>query len=101
MINNGDIADENINEVEYNGARASLKWQIADDWDALLAVAYQKIDGEGVFYQTPNGSDSGCGVLVGGVLPQNCPQSTQRLKPLEVTIFNDGLHRGRVHQLRR
>ncbi len=90
VINNGNIAKENINEVEYNGARASFKLQIADDWDALLAVAYQRIDGEGVFYQTPNGSDSGCGVVVGGVLPQDCPQSTQRLDPLEVTIFNEG-----------
>jgi outer membrane receptor protein involved in Fe transport len=90
VINNGAIAKENINEVEYNGARASFKLQIADDWDALLAVAYQRIDGEGVFYQTPNGADSGCGVVVGGVLPQDCPQSTQRLDPLEVTVFNLG-----------
>jgi len=90
VINNADIAGENINEVDYSGARASLKWQITDDWDALLAVAYQRIDGEGVFYQHPNGSDSGCGVLVNGVLPQDCPQSVQRLKPLEVTIFNTG-----------
>ena len=90
VINNGAIAKENINEVEYNGARASFKLQITDDWDALLAFAYQKIDGEGVFYQTPNGADSGCGVIVGGVLPQDCANSTQRLNPLEVTIFNEG-----------
>ena len=91
VIDNADIAGENINEVDYSGARASLKWQITDDWDALLAVAYQKIDGEGVFYQHPNGSDSGCGALDENfALPQNCPQSTQRLKPLEVTVFNEG-----------
>ncbi len=95
VINNADIAGENINEVEYSGARASLKWQITDDWDALLAVAYQKIDGEGVFYQHPNGSESGCGANL-----QTAPTSTQRLKPLEVTVFNDGLHQGRVHQHR-
>jgi iron complex outermembrane recepter protein len=90
-INNSAIVGENINEVDYSGARASLKWQIADDWDALLAVAYQRIDGEGVFYQHPNGSDSGCGALDENfALPQDCAQSTQRLKPLEVTIFNEG-----------
>jgi outer membrane receptor protein involved in Fe transport len=89
VINNGDIAKENINEVEYNGARASFKLQIADDWDAILAIAYQKIEGEGVFYETPNGSESGCAVVVNGALQQNCPQSTQRLKPLEVTVFNE------------
>jgi len=49
-----------------------MKWQVADDWDAILAVAYQKIDGEGVFYQLPTGSEG------------------QDLKPLEVTIFNKG-----------
>jgi len=89
VINNGNIARENINEVEYNGARASFKLQISDNWDALLAFAYQKIDGEGVFYQTPNGADSGCGVVVDGVLPQDCANSTQRLDSYEVTVFNE------------
>jgi len=84
VINNGNIARENINEVEYNGARASLKLQIADDWDAILAVAYQTIDGEGVFYQHRNGSESGCGVNI------DCPNSQQPLDDLEVTIFNEG-----------
>lgn len=81
VINNGAIADKDINEVDYTGARASLKWQINDDWDALLAIAYQKIDGEGVFYQHPNGSESGCGVTA------DCTTSTQKLKPLQVTVF--------------
>jgi outer membrane receptor protein involved in Fe transport len=84
VINNGNIAKENINTVEYNGARASLKLQIADDWDAILAVAYQTIDGEGVFYQHRNGSESGCGVNI------DCPDSAQPLDDLEVTIFNQG-----------
>jgi outer membrane receptor protein involved in Fe transport len=83
VIDNGDIAGKDINEVDYTGARASLKWQITDDWDALLAVAYQKIDGEGVFYQHPNGSESGCGITA------KCPDSTQKLRPLQVTVFND------------
>jgi outer membrane receptor protein involved in Fe transport len=87
VIDNSAIADDDINDVEYNGARASLKWQIVDDWDALLAIAYQKIEGEGVFYQHPNGSEAGCTVDANGVLQQNCPGSTQKLKPLEVTLF--------------
>ena len=62
VIDNADIVGEDINEAEYTGIRGSLKWQIVDDWDALLAVAYQKIEGEGVFYQHPNGSESGCGM---------------------------------------
>jgi outer membrane receptor protein involved in Fe transport len=72
VIDNADIVDNDINEVDYQGARASLKWQVSDDWDALLAVSYQRIDVEGVFYQLPLGSEG------------------QDLKPLEVTLFNRG-----------
>jgi iron complex outermembrane receptor protein len=72
VIDNSDIVANDINEVEYQGARGSLKWQINDDWDAILAVAYQKIDSEGVFYQLPVGSEG------------------QDLDELEVTIFNEG-----------
>ena len=87
VIDNSGLVDKDINDVKYNGARASFKWQIVDDWDAILAVAYQKIEGEGVFYQHPNGSEAGCTVDENGVLQQNCPGSTQKLKPLEVTLF--------------
>ncbi len=83
VIDNADIAGEDINEVEYSGARASLKWQVNDDWDALLAVAYQKIDGEGVFYQHPLDG-------FGGPEPQGA--GGDRLQ--------HGLHRGRVRQYR-
>ncbi len=72
VIDNADIVDDDINEVDYRGARVSLKWQVSDDWDALLAVAYQRIDVEGVFYQLPTGSDG------------------QDLRPLQATIFNKG-----------
>ena len=72
VIDNSDIVAEDINEVDYSGGRASLKWQMSDDWDALLAVSFQRIDAEGVFYQLPTGSDG------------------QDLNPLEVTIFNKG-----------
>jgi outer membrane receptor protein involved in Fe transport len=72
VIDNADIVEDDINEVDYVGARAGLKWQVSDDWDALLSVAYQRIDVEGVFYQLPTGSDG------------------QDLGPLETTIFNKG-----------
>jgi outer membrane receptor protein involved in Fe transport len=72
VIDNADIVSNDINEVEYQGARGSLKWQVTDDWEALLAVAYQKIDAEGVFYQLPVGSEG------------------QDLDELEVTLFNEG-----------
>ena len=57
VIDNADIVGEDINEAEYTGVRGSLKWQITEDWDAMLRVAYQQIDAEGVFYQLPTGSE--------------------------------------------
>jgi len=72
VIDNSNLVAEDINEVDYSGGRASLKWQVSDDWEALLAVSLQRIDAEGVFYNLPTGSDG------------------QDLDPLQVTIFNKG-----------
>ena len=55
--------------------RASLLWQINDDWNALLTQSYQNMQADGVFYQTPKSSE--------GVT----------LKPLEATVFNDGFNK--------
>ncbi len=71
VINNYDIAKDDINSVTYQGIRAGLKWQINDDWDALLTQTFQSIDADGVFYQMPNGSEE------------------QKLKDLQVTLFNN------------
>ena len=72
VIDNYGLARDDINSVDYRGVRASLKWQVNDDWDVLLAQSYQEIDAEGVFYQMPNGSEGNA------------------LDPLQVTVFNDG-----------
>src|SRR5262245_11609426 len=37
VIDNSAIVDKDINEVDYSGGRVGLKWQVNDDWDALLA----------------------------------------------------------------
>ncbi len=71
VINNYDIARNDINSVTYKGIRAGLKWQINDDWDALLTQTFQQINAQGVFYQMPNGSE------------------LQPLKELQVTLFNN------------
>jgi len=72
VINNYNIAQNDINSVNYKGMRAGLKWQINDDWDALITQTYQEMEAHGVFYQLPTGSEG------------------QKLKPLEVTLFNNG-----------
>ena len=71
VINNYAIAKNAMNPVKYQGMRASLLWQINDDWSALLAQSYQNMQADGVFYQMPKGSEN------------------QALNPLEVTVFND------------
>ncbi len=71
VIDNFQIAKDDINTTSYRGLRAGLKYQIADDWDALLTYTTQQIDSDGVFYQMPNGSEG------------------QKLNPLEVTLFNN------------
>ncbi len=56
--------------MTYQGIRASLLYQINDDWNVLLTQTYQNMDSQGVFYQMPNSSDG---------VP---------LQPLQVTLFN-------------
>jgi|TARA_B100001094_G_scaffold317256_1_gene359440 outer membrane receptor protein involved in Fe transport len=47
------IVKEDSNPVTYEGFRASLATQINDDWDALVSVASQDIESEGVFFVDP------------------------------------------------
>ncbi len=75
VINNNAIAAKDINPVTYQGIRASLLWQINDDWNFLVAQTYQDMDSQGVFYQMPYSSDG---------VPLN---------PLEVTLFNNAYNK--------
>ncbi len=77
VINNYAIAHNAINPVNYKGIRASLLWQINDDWSALLAQTYQNMRADGVFFQFPKSSE---------LVP---------LQPLEVTVFNDAYNKDR------
>lgn len=51
------IVKDNANPVTYEGFRASVATQINDDWDALVSVASQDIDSEGVFFVDPDLGD--------------------------------------------
>ncbi|HEX7374584.1 MAG TPA: TonB-dependent receptor plug domain-containing protein, partial [Steroidobacteraceae bacterium] len=41
VINNFNIAQDDINDVNYKGMRVGLRWKVNDDWDALLAYSNQ------------------------------------------------------------
>lgn len=70
VANNNPLSGNDINPVTYQGIRASVAWQINDNWDALITQTYQDMNAQGVFYQMPFSSD--------GV----------KLQPLQVTTFS-------------
>ncbi len=51
------IEKENANPVTYEGFRSSLSRELGDNWNALLTVAEQSIDAEGVFFVDPTLDD--------------------------------------------
>jgi len=51
------IVKENANQSDYEGFRASIKHEINDNWDALVTVATQTIDADGVFFVDPTLGD--------------------------------------------
>src|ERR1700742_246598 len=56
-LSNSQIAGRAINPVTYKGARVEVKWQVNEDWVALISQSYQNMDSKGVFYQQPTASD--------------------------------------------
>ncbi|TLZ31514.1 MAG: TonB-dependent receptor [Gammaproteobacteria bacterium] len=49
VINNFNIAANDINPVTYKGMRVESLYQFNEDWSALLAQSYQSIEADGVF----------------------------------------------------
>ncbi len=51
------LVEENANDVEYQGFRATLATELGDNWNATLVYAQQTIDADGVFFADPNLGD--------------------------------------------
>jgi outer membrane receptor protein involved in Fe transport len=81
VINNYNVAANDINPVTYSGIRVSALWKINNGWDALLAQSYQNMDAQGVFYQMPYGSEGTKFNSLGE------PYGGQPLGPDQVTLF--------------
>ena len=75
VINNYNIAQNNINPVNYQGIRAELLYKFSDEWDLLVTQSYQDMNSQGVFYQQPFASDGA------------------PLQPLQVTLFNPAFNK--------
>ena len=71
VINNNNIAANDINSVTYKGIRVEALYKFNEDWNVLITQSYQNMESQGVFYQQPNASDGA------------------PLSPLEVTLFNN------------
>ena len=71
VINNNNIAANDINPVTYQGIRVEALYKFNEDWNVLITQSYQNMESQGVFYQQPNASDGA------------------PLAPLEVTLFNN------------
>ena len=70
IANNANMVRNNQNPVTHQGARASLLYDIDDDWNLLISESLQKLDAEGLSVDYPIGSNF------------------QTLKPLQVTSFS-------------
>ena len=57
FTNANAIVKEDANESTYEGFRASIKHEINDNWDALVTLATQTIDADGVFFVDPTLGD--------------------------------------------
>ena len=79
--NNSALAGKSINPTTYQGLRASLLWQINNDWSLLVQQSYQNLDAEGLNEQYPCSSNS---VPAFGTNPGTC----KPLGPWEVTYFS-------------
>ncbi|MDE2220555.1 MAG: TonB-dependent receptor, partial [Gammaproteobacteria bacterium] len=56
--NNSAISGRAQNPTSYQGMRASLLWQINNDWNLLIQQSYQNLDAQGLNQQYPCSSDS-------------------------------------------
>lgn len=54
---NTQLAQDDFNDASYQGVRSALKYQVNDDWDALLQVMQQELNTDGTFAQDPTVGD--------------------------------------------
>jgi iron complex outermembrane recepter protein len=57
QYNNYGVAKNNFNPVDYTGGRVEALWDIAPDWNLLVAESYQNLEARGSSSTYPTGSD--------------------------------------------
>jgi iron complex outermembrane recepter protein len=56
-VPNAGVQGNDLNTVQYGGARLSALYKINDDWDVLLQQNYQHFEADGYFYAYPTAGD--------------------------------------------
>jgi outer membrane receptor protein involved in Fe transport len=77
QVNNFALAKKDTNPLDYTGGRVSLRYEVNDDWDILIAESVQSMTAAGLSVDYPVGSDF------------------QPLKPLQVTSFSPSYDKDR------
>ncbi|MDE1914799.1 MAG: TonB-dependent receptor [Sphingomonadales bacterium] len=57
LYSNKSLARNDFNPVEYAGGRVEALWDIAPDWNLLVAESYQNLEARGSSASYPTGSD--------------------------------------------
>ncbi|QZD88727.1 TonB-dependent receptor [Qipengyuania aurantiaca] len=50
---NADIVEDDFNDTQYIGGRATALWEITPDWTVTAAHTRQQVDSDGVFFADP------------------------------------------------
>lgn len=54
---NSALVEDNFNDSQYRGIRASALWNINEDWSLLVQNTYQQLEADGVFDYDPEVGD--------------------------------------------
>ncbi|WP_432201267.1 TonB-dependent receptor [Erythrobacter sp. W53] len=50
---NAGLVEDNFNDTQYSGFRASALWEVTPDWTVTVAHSRQSIESDGVFFADP------------------------------------------------
>jgi outer membrane receptor protein involved in Fe transport len=56
-FDNADVLAEDVNDIQTNGARAALRFDVSENLDATLGLIYQEVTADGHGDVTPNNGD--------------------------------------------
>jgi outer membrane receptor protein involved in Fe transport len=60
---NSEFVEDDFNDLDTSGARATFKTQISDDWEAVIGAIYQSQETNGVWFHDPDNTNGEIGDL--------------------------------------